>query len=73
MSREHHQTCEDCGEDIPLIIKYILTEYHSLSNRRRKLFGSTSKAMEQRLNDGGTKCGGNLYKFTTNIDLITKL
>ena len=45
----------------------------SLINRRRQFFGTTNKTMKQLLNDGDTTHGGTLYKFVTNIDLLTKL
>ena len=73
MSREQPPICEDCGEDTPLTIKHILTECPSLNNRRRQFFGTTNKTMKQLLNDGDTTYGGTLYKFVTNIDLLTKL
>ena len=61
------------GEDFPLRIKRILTERHSLSNKRRQFFGYTNKTMKQLLEDGDTAYGDTLYKFVTNIDLLTKL
>ena len=73
LSREQPSTCEDCGEDTPLTIKHILTECSSLNNRRRQFFDSTNKTMKQLLNDGDTTYGGTLYKFVTNIYLLTKL
>ena len=73
MSREQPSTCEDCGEDTPIIIKHIIRECHSSNNRRRQLFGTSNKTMKQLLDDGATTYGGTLYKFVTNIDLLTKL
>ena len=61
------------GEDTPLTIKRILTERPSLNNIRRQFFGSTNKTMKQLLNDGDTTYGDTLYKFVTDIDLLTKL
>ena len=72
MSREQPQRVET-GEDTPLTIKHIVTEYPPLNNRRLQFFCSTNKTMEQLLNDGDTTYGGTLYKFVTNIDLLTKL
>ena len=55
-------------------MKYILTECSSLNNRRRQFFGSNKKkTMKQLLNDGGTAYGGTLYKFVTDIELLTKV
>ena len=74
MSREQSPTCEDCGEDTPLTIKHIiLTECPSLNNRRRQFFGTTNKIMKQLLNERDTTYDDTLYKFVTNIDLLTKL
>ena len=44
-----------------------------LNNRKRQFIGSTNKTMKQLLNDGYTTYGVALYKFVTNIDLLTKL
>ena len=73
MSSEQPLTCEDCGENTSLTVKHIPTENPSLNNRRRQFYSSTSKTMEQLLNDGDTSYGDTLYKFVTNIDLLTKL
>ena len=61
------------GEDTPLTIKHILTERPLLNNRKRQFFASTNKTMEPLFNDGDTTHGDTLYKFVTNIDLLTKL
>ena len=73
MSREQAPTCEDSGEDTPLRIKLILKERLSHNNRRRQFFGATNKTMQKLLNNGHTTYIGPLYKFVTNIDLLTKL
>ena len=73
MSRNLPQICEDCGEDTPITIEHILTEYPSLNNNRRQVFGTTSKTMKQLLNDVDTTYGGTLYKFVNYTDLLTKL
>ena len=73
MSREQPQTCEDCGEDIPLTIKHILTECPALNHKRRQFFGTANKTMKQLLNDGDTSYGGTLYRFLIDINLIPKL
>ena len=61
------------GEETPLTIKLILTERPSLTNRKLQFFGSNNKTMKQLHNDGDTTYGDTLYKFVTNIDLLTKL
>ena len=63
---------EKTGEDTPVTIKHILTEYPSLNNRRCQFFGSTNKTMKQLLNNGDLAYGDTLYKFVTNADLLTK-
>ena len=45
----------------------------SLNNGRRQLSGTTNKTMKQILNESGTTYGDTLYKFVTNIDLVTNL
>ena len=70
---EQPPTCEDCGVDAPLTIKHILTECPSLNNKIHQFFGTTNKTMKQLLNNGDTTYGCALYKFVTNIDLLTKL
>jgi len=50
-----------------------LTERPKLNNRRHQLVGSTNETMKQLLNDGDITYGVTLYKFVTNIDLLTKL
>ena len=70
MLREKPQNV-NTREDTPLTIKRILTERSSLNNRRRQFFGS-NKTMKQFLNDGDTIYGDTLYKFVTNVDLLTK-
>ena len=59
------------GEETLLTTKRILTEHPSLNNRRRQFFGSTTKTVKRALNDGDTTYGDTLYKFVTNIDLLT--
>ena len=44
-----------------------------ISSDGRKFFDYDNKTMEQLLSDGGTAYVGTLYKFVTNIDLVTKL
>ena len=73
MSREYPPTRENRGEDIPLTMKRILRQGPLLNKRRCQIFGSTNKTMKQLLNDGDTSYGDALYKFVTNIYLLTKL
>ena len=72
-TREHPPSCEDCGEYTPLTISHVLTECPQLNNRRRRFFGTTNKTMKQFFIDGDTSCGGTLYKFSTDRELLTTL
>ena len=71
--RKHPPTWEGCGEDTPLTIKHVLMERSPLRNKIHKFFDSTKKTMKQFLYDEDTSYGGTLYKFVTNLDLLTKL
>ena len=61
------------GQDTPPTLKHIPRKRPSLNNRKRELFDSNNKTIKQLLNDGDTTFGNTLYKFVTNIDLLTKL
>ena len=71
MSREQPPTCEDWRRHSTNNKTH--PNGTSLNNRKRQFFGSTNKTMKQLLNDGDTKYGDTLYKFVTNIDLLTNL
>ena len=72
MLRENHQYVNTL-EDTPITMKRFLTERPSLNYRRRQLSGITNKTMKQLLNNGDRTYGDTLYKFGTNIDLLSKL
>ena len=55
------------GEDTPLTVKHIQTERPLLNNRKRHIFGSTSKTMKQLHNDGDKTYVDTLYKFVTIV------
>ena len=73
MSMEQLPSCEDCGEDTPLTIKHFLTDSSHLTIEDADYMALLKKTMKQLFNDGDTTYGGTLYKFVTNIDLLTKL
>ena len=72
ISRKRPPACET-GEDTPLTMKNILTERPLLNNRRHKFFGYLKKTMKQLFSDGVKTYSDTLYKFVTNIYLLTKL